>query len=63
MHPDDRPVASPGEARRAIAGHDWWHTIEVAPGVVTPGWWDHRPNVGRMPWPPSSRTRSARFGR
>jgi tRNA (mo5U34)-methyltransferase len=54
MHPDDRPVASPEEARRAIAGHDWWHTIEVAPGVITPGWWDHRPNVDRMPWPPRS---------
>jgi tRNA (mo5U34)-methyltransferase len=30
---------------------DWWHTIEVAPGVVTPGWWDLRPTAERLPWP------------
>ena len=31
---------------------DWWHTIEVEPGVVTPGSWDLRPTAERMPWPP-----------
>lgn len=41
------------DARRRIAGHDWWHTIEVAPGVVTPGSWDLRPTALRMPWPAS----------
>jgi tRNA (mo5U34)-methyltransferase len=29
----------------------WYHTIEVAPGVVTPGWFDLRPIVDNMPWP------------
>jgi tRNA (mo5U34)-methyltransferase len=29
----------------------WYHTIEVAPGVVTPGWFDLRAVVDRMPWP------------
>jgi tRNA (mo5U34)-methyltransferase len=29
----------------------WWHTIEVAPGVVTPGGWDLRPTAARLPWP------------
>jgi tRNA (mo5U34)-methyltransferase len=29
----------------------WYHTIELAPGVVTPGWFDLRPIVERMPWP------------
>jgi tRNA (mo5U34)-methyltransferase len=29
----------------------WYHTMEVAPGVVTPGWFDLRPVVDRMPWP------------
>jgi tRNA (mo5U34)-methyltransferase len=29
----------------------WYHTIEVAPGVVTPGWFDLRPIVEKMPWP------------
>jgi tRNA (mo5U34)-methyltransferase len=34
-----------------IAEHDWWHTIELAPGVVTPGPWDLRPLAARLPWP------------
>lgn len=29
----------------------WYHTMDVAPGVVTPGWFDLRPELGRMPWP------------
>ena len=29
----------------------WYHTIEVAPGVETPGWFDLRPIVERLPWP------------
>ena len=39
--------------RARVAGLDWWHTIEVAPGVVTQGWWDLRPTAERMPWPAS----------
>jgi SAM-dependent methyltransferase len=41
------------DARTRIAGLDWWHTIEVAPGVVTRGSWDLRPTAERMPWPAS----------
>jgi tRNA (mo5U34)-methyltransferase len=29
----------------------WYHTIDVAPGVVTPGWFDLRPVTHLMPWP------------
>jgi tRNA (mo5U34)-methyltransferase len=29
----------------------WYHSIEVAPGVVTPGWFDLRPTVDQLPWP------------
>jgi tRNA (mo5U34)-methyltransferase len=29
----------------------WYHCIEVAPGVVTPGLFDLRAAVARMPWP------------
>jgi tRNA (mo5U34)-methyltransferase len=29
----------------------WYHTMELAPGVVTPGWFDLRPIVDRLPWP------------
>ena len=39
------------EITSRIAGYDWWHAIEVAPGVVTPGGWDLRPTAERMPWP------------
>ena len=38
---------------RRIAQLDWWHTIEVAPGVLTPGGWDLRPTAARLPWPPT----------
>lgn len=40
-------------AQARVAGLDWWHTIEVAPGVVTPGGWDLRGTASRLPWPPS----------
>jgi tRNA (mo5U34)-methyltransferase len=29
----------------------WYHTVEVAPGVATPGWFDLRPIVEKLPWP------------
>lgn len=29
----------------------WYHTLELAAGVVTPGWFDLRPVIDRMPWP------------
>jgi tRNA (mo5U34)-methyltransferase len=41
------------DARAAIQGLRWWHTIEVAPGVTTPGPWDLRPTAELMPWPGS----------
>src|SRR4051794_21044916 len=43
----------PDVARRRLAELDWWHTIEIAPGVVTPGGWDLRASAARLPWPPS----------
>jgi len=47
--------ASPSNqtVRDRIAAHTWWHTIEITPGVVTPGSWDLRPTAPRMPWPTS----------
>jgi tRNA (mo5U34)-methyltransferase len=29
----------------------WYHTMELAPGIVTPGWFDLRPIVDKLPWP------------
>ena len=35
-----------------VAAHQlWYHTMELAPGVVTPGWFDLRPVIDRLPWP------------
>jgi tRNA (mo5U34)-methyltransferase len=41
------------ELRAQVASIDWYHTLELASGVVTPGWHDHRPIVGRLPLPGS----------
>jgi tRNA (mo5U34)-methyltransferase len=47
-----RTTARPG-LRERIAELDWYHTIELAPGVETPGYYDHRPILDRMPLPAS----------
>src|SRR4051794_31803710 len=39
--------------RARVAELDRWHTIEIAPGVVTPGGWDLRPTAEHLPRPPS----------
>jgi tRNA (mo5U34)-methyltransferase len=40
------------ELRRLIAANPvWYHTMELAPGITTPGWFDLRPIVERLPWP------------
>ena len=43
---------NPSEIRETVAANPlWYHTIELAPGVVTPGVFDLRATVDRMPWP------------
>lgn len=32
---------------------EWYHTLELAPGVVTPGWFDTRRIVSELPFPAS----------
>ena len=45
-------ATSTDEIRAAVDGNRlWYHTLELAPGVVTPGWFDMRPVVDRLPWP------------
>jgi tRNA (mo5U34)-methyltransferase len=34
-----------------VAELGWYHTLELAPGVVTPGMFDHREHVGRFGLP------------
>jgi tRNA (mo5U34)-methyltransferase len=40
------------ELDRKLAAHPfWYHTIDVAPGATTPGWFDLRHVVDDLPWP------------
>jgi tRNA (mo5U34)-methyltransferase len=39
------------ELREQIAAHEWYHTIQLAPGVETPGWFDTRSVVNALPLP------------
>jgi tRNA (mo5U34)-methyltransferase len=40
------------ELQKRVDEHPfWYHTIDIAPGVSTPGWFDLRPIVDQMPWP------------
>src|SRR3954467_2888750 len=44
-------VADVAALRVQVARLRWYHTIELAPGVATPGMFDHRPHIGRYPLP------------
>lgn len=39
--------------RRISGNHDWYHTLELAPGVLTPGWVDTRSVIRSVPMPSS----------
>lgn len=41
------------ELRAQVAGRQWYHTLELAPGIVTPGWFDTRPVAEKLPLPSS----------
>ena len=38
-------------AQQITQQEQWYHTMELLPGVVTPGWFDTRPLVARLPIP------------
>jgi len=42
---------SRGDLERRIAEHRWYHTIELAPGLTTPGWFDTRSAVADVRFP------------
>ena len=45
---------APADALRAeVSELSWYHTLELAPGLVTPGWFDTRPVVSSLPIPTS----------
>jgi tRNA (mo5U34)-methyltransferase len=39
--------------RREVNEHQWYHTLELAPGIVTPGWFDTRSVARELPIPAS----------
>jgi SAM-dependent methyltransferase len=48
----DRSTDGIAALRRAVDAHRlWYHVLELAPGIMTPGWFDLRPIVDSMPWP------------
>jgi tRNA (mo5U34)-methyltransferase len=49
----DHTVADQAPLDQRVRAIDWYHTIELGPGVVTPGWLDHRPVLDRIPLPAS----------
>ncbi len=44
---------SPEDLRRQVDELDWYHTLELAPGVVTPGWFDTAKVVEAIGFPAS----------
>ncbi len=45
------PTATPEEIRARVDTLDWYHTFELAPGVVTPGWFDFRGKLDLVDFP------------
>ena len=45
------PELTTDELRTAVADRDWYHTIDLGSGVVTPGWFDTRKVAPMLPWP------------
>ena len=44
---------SSAEVRARIEALEWYHTLELAPGVTTPGWFDTRSIASDLPLPAS----------
>jgi tRNA (mo5U34)-methyltransferase len=57
MHEGSGTALEPGQEiaalRERVNSIDWYHTLELAPGLVTPGWLDHRTVTARIPLPSS----------
>ncbi|MEA2300746.1 MAG: tRNA (mo5U34)-methyltransferase [Solirubrobacteraceae bacterium] len=45
------PADRPETLAARVAARQWYHTLELAPGVVTPGYFDTRPIAARLPMP------------
>jgi len=38
------------ELRRWVDSRQWYHTLEIRPGLLTPGWFDLRNFADKIPW-------------
>jgi tRNA (mo5U34)-methyltransferase len=47
------PASTEPSLREQVGALEWYHTMELAPGVETPGWNDTRPILGEIPFPAS----------
>jgi SAM-dependent methyltransferase len=47
----DPTALSDAELRSYVAEREWYHTVELRPGIETPGWFDTRPTAAALPWP------------
>jgi tRNA (mo5U34)-methyltransferase len=47
------PALDREELRSQVDGRQWYHTLELAPGIVTPGWFDTRAVAAKLPLPDS----------
>ena len=54
MIDNDQPNAGDQPSlQQRVAELEWYHTLELAPGVITPGWFDLRQIAGQLPMPAS----------
>lgn len=56
------PEPTEAEARQLLDELDWYHTIDVQPGIATRGWWDLRHAWDLIPWPDLSGKRCLDVG-
>jgi tRNA (mo5U34)-methyltransferase len=50
--PSQAGQLSTAQIRELVESGRWYHTLELAPGISTPGMFDHRPYVSRYGLPP-----------
>ena len=55
--PDNQPMADTAGTtmtpRERVEQHSWYHTIDLGNGLTTPGWFDTRATVAKVPLPAS----------
>ena len=54
----DSAALSPEEIRRRVSEYEWYHTIDLGHGIVTPGQYDLTPILGTTGCPSRSKARS-----